>query len=263
MTSNPSLTANAPLGVGRIISESFSILFRNIVPVMVLGFVPSLIGLLISIALNGTAATFGLETADPFAGTSVAGSLISTILQLVIQGITIALLVQLAYDAKLGNPVTPGQYISPAIRAVVPIAVLSLVIGILASIGFLLLIIPGLIIYAMYSVTTPAIMIERVGFGGMTRSAQLTKEYRWPIIGAIILLGLCMFGISFATMFVVGLLIAALGVGTVGIGVGIVVFALLTAFTYGLTGIGSALIYARLREIKEGVSVDKLAAVFD
>jgi hypothetical protein len=39
--------------------------------------------------------------------------------------------------------------------------------------------------------------------------------------------------------------------------------ALISGFSYGLSGIGAALVYARLRDIKEGVSVDKLAAVFD
>ncbi len=269
MTSNPSLSANAALGVGRIVSESFSILFRNILAVMILGFIPSLIGLLISVSMNGAELTLGIGSADPFAagdpfaGPSISGIVISTVLQLAIQGITIALLVQMAYDAKLGNPVTPGKYISPAIKAVVPIAVLSLVIGILAGIGFLLLIIPGLIIYAMYSVTTPAIMIEGVGFGGMSRSAQLTKEYRWPIIGALVLLGICTIIIGMIVGFVVGIIVPIFGTGTVGIAIGILLFAALNAFIYGLSGIGSALIYARLREIKEGIGIDKLAAVFD
>lgn len=37
----------------------------------------------------------------------------------------------------------------------------------------------------------------------------------------------------------------------------------LATLTYGLIGIAIALIYARLREIKDGVGVDDLSAVFE
>ena len=265
MTSSPAMSANAALGVGKIVSDSFSILFKNLIAIVILGFVPSLIGLIISSVFLGASVTLGVPTDDPFpaAGFSAFGVVFSSIIQLAIQGITIALLVQLAYDAKLGRAITPAAYVGPALRNVVPITVLSLVIGILAGIGFMLLIIPGLILYAMYCVTTPAILIDKAGFGAMGRSASLTKEYRWPIIGVLIVLGICTLALSFVITFVIGMIIAALGPGAFGVVAGLVIYALMTAITYGLSGIGAALIYARLRDIKEGVSVDSLADVFD
>ncbi len=263
MTSTPYTEPKAPLGVGSILSNSFSILFRNIVAVMIVAFIPSLIGLLISTGLNGGGVALGLEAGDPFASGAVIVIILEIIVPIAIQSLTIALLVQLAYDAKLGRPIKPISYIAPAFKAVVPIVILSFAIGILAGIGFLLLIIPGLYIYAVFAVTTPAIMIERAGFGGMGRSAALTKNYRWAIIGAVILLGICTFALMIAATFIVGAVVAALGTNSIGIGVGVVLMALITGLTYGLSGIGVALIYARLREIKEGVSVDTLAAVFD
>jgi len=263
MTSTPVTAPKLPLGVGRIISSSFSILFRNIAAVMIVAFIPSLIGQLISVATAGADVTLGVSAANPFVTGGATTIILGVVLQLAIQGLTIALLVQLAYDAKLGRPITPLAYISPALKAIVPIVVLSLAIGILAGIGFMLLIIPGLYIYAVFSVTTPAIMIERVGFGGMSRSASLTRDYRWPIIGALILLGLCTFGLSLVSGFVVTALVLAIGVNAAGIGLGLLLSALIAGLTYGLSGIGAALIYARLRDIKEGISVDDLAAVFD
>ncbi|MEJ8561935.1 hypothetical protein QTO30_12405 [Yoonia sp. GPGPB17] len=263
MTSIPSTGPKAPLGVGGIISNSFSILFRNLVAVMIVAFIPSLIGLLFSVATNGVGLTLGVATSEPLAVGSPAMIVIGVIIQLALQGLTIALLVQLAYDAKLGQPITPIAYIAPAIKAIVPIIVLSLVIGILAGIGFALLIIPGLYIYAVFCVTTPAIMIERAGFAGMGRSAALTKEYRWPVVGVLILLGICTIGLSIVMTFLVGMIVPIIGLNAAGYGVGILLFALVNGLTYGLSGIGAALIYARLRDIKEGVSVDKLAAVFD
>ena len=45
--------------------------------------------------------------------------------------------------------------------------------------------------------------------------------------------------------------------------VSILLYAAFTAVGTGLLSILTALIYARLREIKEGVSVDQIAEVFD
>ena len=263
MTSTPTPAAKTPLGVGGIVSNSFSILFGNLIPVMIVAFIPSLIGLIFSVMTNGVGLTLGVDTGAPVSFASPVLIGLGVVVQLALQGLIIALLVQLAYDAKLGQPITPIAYLSPAIKAIVPILVLSLVIGILAGIGLMLLVIPGLYIYAVFCVTTPAIMIERAGFGGMSRSAALTKEYRWPVIGVLILLGLCTIGLGIVATFVVSAIVPIIGLNTAGFGVGILIYALINGLTYGLSGIGAALIYARLRDIKEGVSVDKLAAVFE
>ena len=60
-----------------------------------------------------------------------------------------------------------------------------------------------------------------------------------------------------------GGLIGSMIGGPVGIVLNLLVTALITAFTYGLSAIFIALVYARLREIKEGVSVSDLAKVFE
>lgn len=263
MTSTPTTAPKTSLGVGGIISNSFSILFRNLFAVMIVAFIPSLVALLFSVMTNGVGMTLGVATNEPLGIGSPAMIIAGIIVQFAIQGLTIALLVQLAYDAKLGRAITPVAYIGPALKAIVPIVVLSFVIGILAGIGFALLIIPGLYIYAVFCVTTPAIMIERAGFGGMGRSASLTKDYRWSVVGVLILLGICTIGLSIVSTFLVAAIVPIIGLNSVGYAAGILLMALVTGLTYGLSGIGAALIYARLRDIKEGVSVDKLAAVFD
>ena len=61
---------------------------------------------------------------------------------------------------------------------------------------------------------------------------------------------------------IVGFLLAG-SLGPVTIILLTVLTAFLSTFTYGLIGMAVALVYARLREIKEGVSVDNLAAVFE
>ena len=62
-------------------------------------------------------------------------------------------------------------------------------VGILTFIGFLLLIIPGIILTLMWIVSTPSMMVEEKGvFDSMSRSSELTKGNRMRILGVGILL---------------------------------------------------------------------------
>ena len=191
MTDAGSSQPTPPLGVGSLISESFSILLSRFFQVITIGFVPGIIGVLISGMLVGYEETTGLaEPQFTDAGDLLAHG-VSFIVNMVIYSITTALLVQLAYDTKLQRPVQIGRYFGPALSAVIPLAILSIVATTLAAIAAMAFIVPGLWVAAVFSVLAPAIVIERVGFGGLSRSAALTKEFRWPIVGAMLLMIAC------------------------------------------------------------------------
>lgn len=252
--------SHAPLGVGAIVSESFSILFRYFGAVFFLAFVPTLLGLVISGLLNGWGYALGTPEAGIGIGFNWMAIVLDILIQIVIYGLATALLVQLAYDAKLQRSTNIARYFAPAMSAALPIAILGLVAGILAGVGFIFLVIPGLWIYAVYSMIAPAVMIERVGYRALGRSVELTRGYRWPILGAIVIIGICNMLIAFAAQFVVGMFGAIVGGGFL---VSLLLVAASTTVAMGLGGISISLIYARLREIKEGVSVDQIASVFD
>jgi hypothetical protein len=247
----------APLGVGSIIGESFSILFGKIIYVILIAFVPTMIGLLASGLVIGFGAAVGAGEPEISDGFGV-GMVLVFIVNMVAYAITTALLIQLAYDAKLGRTIQVGRYLGPAISTLVPLVILSIVVAILFSIAAVFFIVPGLWVYAVFSVVTPAIVIERAGFGAMGRSASLTKEYRWPIVGTFLVFAVCLIIINLIAQLLVGV-IGAVG----GIVVALILSALISAIGSGLGSIFISLIYARLREIKEGVSVDQIAAVFD
>lgn len=260
MTDIPASQPKPPLGVGSLIGESFSILFGHFVKVIIIGFFPTLIGFLISGLLTGFDVALGLQPQDFSGPGSVVASILSIVINMVVYSITTALLVQLAYDAKLSRPIQIGRYLGPAISVIVPLAIITILVTILVVVGFMLLIVPGLWVYAVFAVIAPAIVIERVGFGAMGRSRFLTKEYRWPIVGALILAVILSGIISFIAFFIVGI-IASLG--SVGLIAGVILFAGLSTLGAGYMSILLALIYARLREIKEGVNVDQIATIFD
>ncbi|KIC41143.1 membrane protein [Ruegeria sp. ANG-R] len=257
MVSSTEYGGSESLGVGNIVGESFSILFKNLIAVILLALAPTLLSSLIAGMMVGADVALGVEEPDFSTSSSLANWMLTIILQIVFYALATALLVQLAYDSKLGRPLQLGRYFSPALRAAIPIAILTTISSILAGLASLAFIIPGLWVYAVFSVVAPAVVIEGAGFRGLGRSMALTKGYRWPIFGTLLLIGICAGIVNFLAGIVADMLVEA---GNWAMMAG---FSVIAAFAAGLTGISIALIYARLREIKEGVSVDQIASVFD
>ncbi|MEM6589070.1 MAG: hypothetical protein AAF641_11530 [Pseudomonadota bacterium] len=251
------------LGVGAIISESFSILFKNIPAVIMIGFLPMLLSAVIGGMLQGWDMMMGTATPTFSSGGEIFMFVLSMVLQMGIYGIMIAMLVQFAYDVKLGRSVNISRYFGPAMACLLPVMVLTVVVTILVAVGMLALIVGGLWLYAVFSVVVPVIVIERAGFGAMGRSAALTKEFRWPIVGLLLVTWICMILIGMLFGVVLGLALFGLGDGFVGVLLMVLLVSVINGFTYSLFGIATSLIYARLREIKEGVGVDELASVFE
>ena len=249
-----------PLGVGRILSDGFSILFGNFFKVLVIGLVPILLAVVLT-SLSLDSSVFDVILFSAYGHLAVL--LLEPMFLMIAMGVTTALVVQLAYDAKLGRRNALTTYIRAAIPAIVPITVLTIAVTVLAYIGALALLIGMVWVYAVFSVMAPAAVIERAGLGAMRRSAVLTKEYRWPIVGAFLVVGIINTVLSKVVEFLQYYEHLALPAGLVGeIAYGVVMLAIISlGFAY--SGIVSALVYARLREIKDGLDIYQLAAVFD
>lgn len=259
MTDTAYETSHAPLGVGRIVGDTFSILFRKLPAILLLGFVPALIELFLGSALTGQTAS-QINATGEMRFDSLTAFLVVFLVSLVITSVVTAAIIQLSYDAKLNRPAQLGRYISAAIRNLPAIVVLSIVSTILCTLAGALLLLPGLWLYAVFSVFVPAIVIERAGFRALGRSAELTKNYRWPIVGALVLVFLCMILLMIVVGTVTVLVASALPSGVDFIAM--IFDAVGSAVGYGMISVAAAMIFARLKEIKEGVSVDDLVEVF-
>ncbi|MEO0976331.1 MAG: hypothetical protein AAFY24_03700, partial [Pseudomonadota bacterium] len=199
------------LGITTLLGDSFAIFFGNFFKVYLLALGPTMIGLILTGALIGFGTLAGTSIPD-FDGTSLAIAVFLVILiQFVVYAVTTALLVQLAYDAKMNRPTRIIRYLGPAFSSLLPLIILSIISGILMLIGLALLVVPGLWILALFSALAPAVVIEKAGFGGFGRSAWLTKEYRWPIVGLILLLLLILTGINIIIGFVTGVVSVLFG----------------------------------------------------
>lgn len=246
-----------PFGVGSIIGNTFEVWFRNIVPIFLASIIPQIIVYAAILLMFGAEV---LVSDTPVTGDEprfIIGNVVLAVLGLVAAALTTAVVVRIAYDSVSGRPVNIGAAISGALPHILPIAVLSFAAALAAGVGFMLLIIPGLYLYAMWSVAAPAIVVERAGFSGLGRSAALTKHYRWPIIGTFVILGIILIVISLILAMIIGVIAVNLGLIAA-----VILQLVLYSVLYGPFYVVIAMIYARLREIKEGIVVQDLADIF-
>lgn len=103
-----------------------------------------------------------------------------------------------------------GELLNSATGSIAPLILNGILKGIAVAIGFLFLIIPGLILLTVWAVTAPAIVVERSGvMAAFGRSWELVKGHSWSVFGVIVIAFLISIGISLA----VGIVGAAIGTG--------------------------------------------------
>lgn len=116
-----------------------------------------------------------------------------------------------------------------------------------------LLVIPPFFLLPLWAVTIPAMMIERIDLGAaFSRSADLTRHRRLPILGTFLLWGL---------IFMAGAIVIFLLLGHGGIGR--FVLAVYAAVAATVVQPLPAIFYALLREEKEGVTIEQITAALD
>lgn len=248
------------LGVGAILGETFALFFRRIGWFVPLTFVPLIVIYGVSFTIVGTTVFDPAATEDAVSGNGAV--MLALVLQTVGFIVAMAFLVKAAYDAKLGRPPRPAEYATGALGRILPLVVCSLVVLVGVYAGAILLVVPGLWVLAVWSVVVPVIVIERAGIDALGRSAGLTKGYRWPIVGCTLLFAICTGVVSFAVSFVVSFVCSFLAGDALADVVALISQTAGAAAGFGIYYVGIALIYARLREIKEGVPIETLAEVF-
>lgn len=251
------------LGIFAILGEAWTHMLDRLATIVAVGFVIGFAALVVSGLLVGFDAiiTSPLPTDEdgaPIAtGVDALDLAVLTLAQMIAYGLTIGALVEVAQDARAGRRRSVADYLRAAPFGIVPIVVLTIVVTIAATIGFALLVLPGLWLYGVFAVFIPAIVIEQAGFRALGRSAELTKGYRWPIVG----LFLVILAIAIVAAIVLGFLLAV-PIGLLGAADGgpnvvttllaIAVDAFVNSLAYGFAAIVSVLLYDRLRILKEG-----------
>lgn len=248
MADNP---ANPPLGVLGLIGSSLRLLAAQFAFLFPLAFVPALALSALTYAFAGPAMTS--DPAAPMALSVAEGVVlfVDVMVSFVITGV----MCLAALDAVLGKRHTVAEYLRQTLRHIGPIVGLGLLVAIATGAGVLLLLLPGLYVVARYLPWTPAVVFENAGWSGLGRGQSLTEEYRWPLVVAVALMGL----IVTAILLIAGPLMVAAGGGVAGV----LIEGAFTALYYALIAVFTALVYIRLRAIKDGLGATEIAATID
>jgi|SRR6185436_2888772 uncharacterized membrane protein len=161
------------------------------------------------------------------------------------------------FQAAQGRPVNVGQCLATGFRKLPRTIGVMFIATLLTMLGFMALIIPGIIAYLAFFLSVPVVAVEDVTVGGaLSRSSDLIRGFRGMAFGTNFVLGL----ISWCFSFAVGLLIIMLGNQPV---LSFFLNAIISGITGGLGIVAAGLIYFVVRANKESIGVDAIAAVFD
>jgi hypothetical protein len=245
--------ASGSFAVGAVLKRSFSTFFANFVPFTVLALILYLPTLLYGFASLGEAES-GIASGD------ATGDVVFGLLSFVLTYILVGALVYGTVQHLRGQRPSLGAIVNRGMATIGPVVVIAILLSLVLGVGFLLLVVPGLFLLVAYAVVIPAAVVERAGIiGSFKRSWELTKGYRWPVLGIVLVLLLI--------VILLGLVIGALG-GVVTVATGdvsalVIVNYVVSAISGALMSVVIAVIYHDLRVAKEGVSTAQIAAVFD
>lgn len=135
------------------------------------------------------------------------------------------------------------QLLKSVAGAVGPLILVGILAGIAIGIGFLLLIVPGLILLTIWAVIAPVVVLERPGvFPAFGRSRALVRGSGWQVFGVIV--------IFFLIQIVVSLILGSIGAvaGTAG---RLILDFVGSVVTAPLWALAASVLYFQLRGTKE------------
>lgn len=248
--------ARPAVTAGSLAARTFRIWWRNLgrftgltallfVPFLVLGLVMA--GLIAAQAAQG--ARFQPTGPMVFAMFAIAIVVALPLGMILLGGLSYGVVQHLA-----GRRLGIGAMLKQGARRTLPLTAALLLVMLAVMGGYVLLIVPGIMIALATSVALPAVVVEGLGpTAAFRRSLELTRGYRWRLLGGFFLV----FLVNLALNMIGNL--ASLASPAVGALVSLVVM----VPTASLGWIVPAVAYHDLRVAKEGVDTSALAKVFE
>lgn len=259
--------------VGRVINRTFAAIRNNFISF----FLASLIIMGVPMFLIGLMPVFmgsgGFLDGDTVNQTFLASFMTMTLISFIVVMIgSVILQGALIYGAVAdfnGRKAPFGECMSVALRYFFPLLGLGILVGLGTMFGLILLIIPGIFIALGWSIAAPVLIVEGQSITeSISRSWDLTKGYkRWILLLFIILIVLSSIigGVLGAFTLISGdPTDALLGGGSTTFHIFNSLFsALAQALSTMISATGVAAIYYEIRQLKEGIGAENLAAIFD
>lgn len=217
------------VSVGDVIGETFSVYSQNLGPLLGSAIVVFAVVGLVAGLLQGT-------------GGVVLG-LLAAVIRLAGHALYTGFVVNLVSDVRDGRrDQSVGDLFSAAAPAIVALAVFGILFAIGVGIGFVLLVVPGLILITFWSLGAPAIVVERIGpLAAFGRSWRLVRGAAWSVFGTLLVVLLIVIAIG----VVLGAIATPIGDGEAATVVASIVSAAITAPIFS---IAVSVLYFELRE---------------
>jgi hypothetical protein len=259
-----------PLRVGEILDAGIKVYLGNartlmgLTAVVVVPFQILYAIVLLSVVSSASEVPHGLASIGAHTRDSAATSGANTILLFtgaVVGLLSTAACVKAVSDAYLDQPVDLGLSLRFAVRRLGALVWMAILMWVLLGLAFIALVIPGIWLYAAWSVATPALLIEGVrGQRALGRSRELVRRRWWPVAGVLVVAGVMTALVSGA---ITGVLLAIVLTGGGSALYAVIVVSLASAVAGILTRPFQAavvtVLYYDLRVRREGYDVQLLA----
>jgi hypothetical protein len=114
-------------------------------------------------------------------------ALVAAAISVIITAVLQAAILRGAAQATIGDPVDIDASYRWGLRRFGSVLLVSLMVGIVVAVGFILLVVPGIIFLVFFSVSVPALIVEdRRGTDAMRRSWELVKGHFWHVLAVVV-----------------------------------------------------------------------------
>lgn len=249
------------VSIGRILSRTFGAITGNPGVMLTIAF---LFGAIPQTAIDYYQ-QFQVDPVDMGTAVTVVlvGSFATLVFNLVVQGG----LVRATMAEIEGERATLGQCLATGLARALPLLGVAILTGLGITVGLVLLIVPGVIFYLMWSVAVPVTVIERRGVAeSMSRSSDLTAGARGTIFALMLIVGVVTVGAGMISGAMTSVIYGMDGMTqSVRDGLPIAFLVVNAVVTTLATMFASAVptaLYVELREWKEGPIGETLADIF-
>jgi uncharacterized membrane protein len=245
-----------PLTVGEILDTSFSLYRRHFAALATVALICTGVPLVLRLFLEAAGGIFSNLTLALLYGISL------VVLNLVATGATVFIV----SESYLGRPISAREALDRATPYIGRILVCSLLMALVVGLGFLLLLIPGIMLAVGLALAIPAVVLEprSSASAALSRSWELTRGARWRIFGLgvtlLVLLYIPVFAITGLLAWLVSPGQAVIGSGSVLMIAVLAISGIVQMFIYPLFYCVLTVTYYDLRVRKEGFDLELLAS---
>jgi hypothetical protein len=258
---NPLPPPSGPVGLhsgrafelGGVLGETFQIYFANFLPFVLLTALAYAPAILVAVLVPAPAQGATLQALLRTEGRGLLGLL----LRVLCGPLATATITYGVFQQMRGRNTSFADCLKVGLSNLLPVLGVAIVQGLAIGVSAIFCLVPGLIVAAMLAVSVPAAVEERPGLlAALNRSSELTEGYRWSVFGVLFILFILAIGVGLVFNVV------ALGLASVPL-LARVLREATVVVTSGLSATAAAVMYYRLRSVKESIDVENLASVFD